>query len=278
MDHSSSLRWAPAAPLLAISIGVAACVPVADPTPPGAVGVGAEVLRVDDGDSLRVEVGGTDEKARLLGINAPERDECMGPEARETLTNLVEGGVRLETGPEPRDQFGRLLVSVWAGEVLVNERLVSAGMALAVTAAGPYAERLLAAEETAKSNRIGLWSADVCGGGSIPDVRIEDVNPNPPGPDDDALDEETVTIGNHGGTEVDLGGWVLRDESTSNRFTFPAGTRLGPGDSLVVASGCREGPGRLAWCADSPIWNNGGDSALVLDPAGRVVDHLHYPG
>jgi competence protein ComEC len=83
-------------------------------------------------------------------------------------------------------------------------------------------------------------------------------------------------IENSGGTAVALGGWVLRDESSANRFPFPDGLLLAPGDQTRVVTGCAAGARRLAWCAGSPVWNNAGDTALLLDPAGRVVDRFRY--
>lgn len=32
----------------------------------------------------------------------------------------------------------------------------------------------------------------------------------------------------------------------------------------------------ITWCTDQPIWNNGGDTALLLDPAGRIVAVRRY--
>jgi len=75
---------------------------------------------------------------------------------------------------------------------------------------------------------------------------------------------------------VDLSGWVLRDESSSNRFRFPAGTVLEAGRRLRVVTGCEPPPGALAWCATTPVWNNGGDSVILVDGHGRVVAHRRY--
>lgn len=252
--------------------------PTSDAPAPGGLDlVAATVIDVPDGDSLLVEMpDGTEERVRLTGINAPERDECLGDEARAHLEAIAGGDVVLGLEDEARDQFDRLLAHVFVGNGYINRAQVELGFALALSQPNAFAADLAGAEELAKIDMIGLWSPDSCGGGPIPDIEIVEIEPNPPGPDEDALDLEIVTIENAGTETVDLSGWILRDESTANRFVFPSGTELGPGKRLEVSSGCAADGNRMAWCADGPIWNNSGDSALLLDASGRVVDHLGY--
>ena len=112
--------------------------------------------------------------------------------------------------------------------------------------------------------------------GPLAAVAIIDIEPNPPGNDEEHLDAERVTIQNNGTTPVELSGWTLRDESTANRFRFGDGVLLDPGSSLDVVTGCTSGVGVVAWCSDRPVWNNGGDTAILLDRDGRIVDLLRY--
>lgn len=237
-----------------------------------------EVTRVADGDSIEVETASGILEVRLAGVNAPELDECYGDMARDHLIDAIEGEVvGLEI--EGTDQFGRTLASVWLGDELVNMKLVNSGKAIALTPEGgsTHAGLLLDAEEAAHRNGTGLWGPSVCGE-SVPeaDVRIspELSEVDPRGPDGDRIDEEVLVIVNTGSSLVDLAGWTLRDESSQNRFVFPPGSTIAPGAELVVTSGCSRQPG---WCSTTPIWNNGGDMALLLDPAGNVVDRWRYP-
>jgi hypothetical protein len=72
---------------------------------------------------------------------------------------------------------------------------------------------------------------------------------------------------------------MLRDESSEHRYRFPRGTRLRPGEQVTVHTGCGDdGAGDLYWCKNGPVWNNGGDTALLLDPAGNVGGRLRYSG
>jgi competence protein ComEC len=73
-----------------------------------------------------------------------------------------------------------------------------------------------------------------------------------------------------------MGGWIIRDASSVHRFEFPVGTSLEPGGSVVVFTGCTTRSAGLAWCADGPVWNNGGDTVVVQTPEGTVVDRLRY--
>jgi len=281
------------APVLVIALLLAACAGEAGPavtTSPGPTATtattgayttapGVEVLEVFDGDTLLVSLEGTEEEVRLLGINAPERDECFGDEAREALAGrLVAGPLRLDT-QEERDQFGRLLAYAYAGEDLLNLSLVADGFALALQDDHPMSAEFLRADERAFSGGRGLWAADACGTPSSAPVTLLDVEYNPAGPDEDDLNGEWVLLGNLADQDADLSGWTLRDESSQNRYAFPAGTLLSPGGQVLIHTGCGEdSPTDLYWCSAGPVWNNGGDTALLLDPAGNVAGRLRYSG
>jgi micrococcal nuclease len=79
------------------------------------------VVRAVDGDTLEVAIdGGTTETVRLIGVDTPETVkpdtpvQCFGPRASRFEHRRVEGHrVRLLTGVEPRDYYGRLLAYVW---------------------------------------------------------------------------------------------------------------------------------------------------------------------
>ncbi len=237
--------------------------------------VDAQVLRVLDGDSLEAIIDGTETEVRLQGINAPERDECLGDESKNRLEALLDSGPVQIAGVE-FDQFDRLLGIVTAGGVPVNVTQVADGLAFPLASESPIDDLVLAAEERARTLAVGIWNPASCGSGAVPEIVILSVDSNPPGRDEEALDEERVVIRNRSDATEDLSGWVLRDESTANRFEFPDGAAIAGGSEIEIVVGCTPAPDRLNWCNDRPVWNNGGDTAFLVDPEGRIVDVFRY--
>lgn len=244
--------------------------------PPDGLDTGL-VTTVTDGDSIDVDIGGANIAVRLTGINAPEINECYGDEAlNHLIEEIAEEIVAIDR--QGTDQFGRALADVWFGDRLINLELVELGLATATTPdlQSTHGAALLAAESAAFEARIGMWGTEVCNSaGPVTEIEFDlDASEiNPPGPDDDVLDDEYITIVNSGGTIVDLSGWTLRDESSRNRLIFPAGSSLRPGGELAISSGCSTTP---AWCGSTSIWNNDGDLALLLDENGRVIARARY--
>jgi len=234
-----------------------------------------EVTVVADGDSFRVVANGEELEVRLLGINAPELGECYGPESATWLTETIEGkDVGLALEPEP-DQFGRVLAVAIVDQVDVNKDALKSGHAVVVNGEGIDWTSYVAAEEEARSAETGMWADDICGAsGPRAAVGIESVEFDPPGPDQ----REAVIIINNGNDDIDVGGFVLRDESSVNRFVLPAEI-LAAGSRLEIAvMECRfdKAYSPLVWCSDQPVFNNDGDTAMLLDPFGRVIALSRY--
>jgi len=124
---------------------------------------------------------------------------------------------------------------------------------------------------------IGVWGPDACGPSLAgADVAITEVRFDATGDDNQNLDDEWVRIRNRGEVAVDLGGWVLKDPSATHRYTFPDGFVLEAGADVTVRTGCGADTATdLHWCnLGSAVWNNSGDTAFLLDPAGNVVDSV----
>jgi len=241
---------------------------------------GTTVLRVIDGDTLIVRRGGEKIRVRLIGINAPEHDECYGSQATQALRHLVDGRtVTLVTDTEASDQYGRLLAYVYVDGKLANQSLVEDGFALARpyppnTSLQPDLDRAM---QRARRERAGMWAPSACGSKPSAIVDIGRISFNPPGPDGQHLDQETVTLRNNQESPIDLSGWTLRDGSSVHRFVFPAGFELLPGTGVTVHTGCgRDGSEDLHWCADGPIWNNEGDIVMLFDDSGALVSSITY--
>ena len=238
---------------------------------------GARVVDVVDGDTVRIEVAGEQESVRLIGINAPERGECLSGEATDRLRDLVAGqAVELVVDRTDRDQYGRLLRHVEVEGVDVGAELVRSGLALArdyppdTTRSDDYATAQRAAEDAG----AGMWSADACDSAtSRADVVIDAIRFDADGDDNENLNDEWVRIANRSSSAVDLAGWVLKDTSATHRYPFPSGFSLEPGASVTVRTGCgTDSTTDLHWCnKGSAVWNNSGDTSFLLDPAGNIV-------
>jgi endonuclease YncB( thermonuclease family) len=240
----------------------------------------ADLVQVIDGDTIEVSVDGGVEVVRLIGINAPESNECHGPDSRTALEALLASAeITLEQGtPDDRDRFGRLLRYVAAGEIDVNARQLETGDAIVLQTTHDRRDEYVAAAEAAAGAGVGLWRRDRCGPPPGENIEIAAFDPNPPGPDDDPATGEFVVIAHVGDEPWDLTGWSLRDESSIHRFEFPDIGIL-PTEEYTVRTACgTERDYILFWCAGGPVWSNSGDTIILMDPHGNIVDHLIYQG
>jgi endonuclease YncB( thermonuclease family) len=122
------------------------------------------VAFVADGDTIELTNG---IRVRLVQIDAPEAvGECYGPESHEALHRLVPNGARIRLERDPRlddtDRFDRLLRYVHREGTNVNLALVELGAASVWFVGrdrGRYAEELLDAVRTARSQGRGAWGA-----------------------------------------------------------------------------------------------------------------------
>ena len=240
------------------------------------------IRSVTDGDTVRVDyAGGSNVPVRLIGINSPETGECFAAEASGALRNLIgDQQVWMVTDVNEVDQFNRLLRYLYRGDGLfVNEWMVRNGYALAREYPPDTAQAsiLAAAQVEAEQNGSGLWAADACGAPSTSALAITNVEYNAPGNDNENLNAEWVEIENSGAGSTAMDGWVLKDESASHRYDLPAAFTLGAGLSVRVFTGCGvDTSTQLHWCSPGAVWNNDGDTAFLLDPAGNIHSQLSY--
>jgi micrococcal nuclease len=128
----------------------------------------ADVVAITDGDTIRVELDGAEERVRYIGIDAPEvkpqsgEPDPLADEATEANAFLVEGErICLERDVSERDRFGRLLRYAWLEDGrMVNEALVAAGLAESVAFRPDVRHQdsiLDPAEEEARIARRGIW-------------------------------------------------------------------------------------------------------------------------
>ena len=140
-----------------------------------------KVIRVVDGDTIKVKFQGQPESVRLIGIDTPEcranskaiRDSersgqdlaaivSQGKEASVFTRSRVKKGdtVRLETDVQQRDKYRRLLAYVWLPDgTMLNEVIVRAGYAQPATYPPnvKYQTIFQKAAREARKQRRGLW-------------------------------------------------------------------------------------------------------------------------
>jgi micrococcal nuclease len=128
----------------------------------------ALVVRVVDGDTIDVLIGGEQLRVRYIGIDTPETVDprrpvgCFGKEASARNRELVGGKtVGLEKDVSETDRFGRLLRYVWLEGGMVNARLVEEGYATVSTFPPDvrHAELFAALQAEARTQGRGLWGA-----------------------------------------------------------------------------------------------------------------------
>lgn len=155
--------------LLAVAVGVALGSGALPATGPSEDGTG-RVVRVVDGDTIHVDVGGRRERVRYIGVDTPETKkpgtpvQCFGRRASAENERLVKGRqVRLVAGAEARDRYGRMLAYVYrVGDGrFVNAELVRGGFAqpLTIPPNVAHADELAALARTARREGRGLWGA-----------------------------------------------------------------------------------------------------------------------
>ncbi len=93
----------------------------------------------------------------------------------------------------------------------------------------------------------------------------------------DAPDGEYVVLHNSSAQAVHLAGWSLRDIAR-HRLPLPD-VDLDPGSDLrVYTKGGTASAGAVFLGRRRAVWNNSGDTALLIDPAGSVVSAFQYVG
>ncbi len=126
--------------------------------PVPAFGITGRVVRVADGDTISVlDSNNTQYKIRLHGIDTPERDQRYGKKAWDALSTMV-AGRSVGVVVLGKDSYGRTDGTVYQGERNINLAMVAAGHAWWYRYYAPDEHPLQAAEEKARSEKLGLWA------------------------------------------------------------------------------------------------------------------------
>jgi micrococcal nuclease len=106
------------------------------------------VDEVLDGDTILIETG---DYVRLIGVDAPEKNQDFYNESKTFLTSLIlNQKVRLEIDIRNRDNYGRLLRYIYLNETNINLEMVRQG----------YAKPMHIAPDTSQKDKIdAAWDS-----------------------------------------------------------------------------------------------------------------------
>ncbi|QQS40279.1 MAG: thermonuclease family protein [Acidobacteriota bacterium] len=137
--------------------------PSAAPSAEAEAKANAEVVGVNDGDTIAVRFldSGEQMKVRLATIDAPEQGQPFGAQAKKSLSDLV-FGKRVRIVEVDRDRYGRIVGEVFDGNLNVNVEQIRRGFAWHFKEyqrqQTPEMRSIYSrAEDAAKQSRNGLW-------------------------------------------------------------------------------------------------------------------------
>ena len=125
-----------------------------------------------DGDTAKFELDGKEITVRFLGIDTPETvhptkgEEPYGKEASNYTKGKLENAHKIEIeydeNASETDKYERPLVWVWVDDTLLQEELISNGLARTYMLQDnyKYAWMLQENEEKAKEEKVGIWSEE----------------------------------------------------------------------------------------------------------------------
>lgn len=131
-----------------------------------------KVVKVTDGDTIKVDNNGTTETIRILGLDTPEKfatrtgyKECFGDEASKRAEEILSGAtVKVEYYNQ--DKYARDLADVYVDGKLFALTIVQEGYGYVYTGGlkTKNYKMLVKAEAKAKQNKVGLWAKNTCDG------------------------------------------------------------------------------------------------------------------
>lgn len=149
------------------------------------------ISSVVDGDTVKINVNGTIETFRLIGMDTPEvvdprkTVQCFGKEASNKAKELLTGKkVRIEKDATQGelDKYGRHLAYIYREDGLFyNKYMIEQGYAHEYTYNTPYKYQaeFKAAQKSAEQNQRGLWSPNTCNGNTTQSVTTTTTAPAP---------------------------------------------------------------------------------------------------
>ena len=127
----------------------------ANSTPTTAQPTTCRVVGIADGDTLTCLTAAKQPiKVRLHAIDAPEKQQSFGQQAKKHLSDLVYNQT-VTLNITDTDRYGRTVADIQLGSLNVNQQMVKDGFAWAYRRYGgtQYAQE----EKNARAAKLGLW-------------------------------------------------------------------------------------------------------------------------
>jgi len=135
----------------------------ADPLKPLPLLVGT-VSKVNDGDSIEVELDSGPARVRFSAIDTPEWDQPYGAQSSAALKSMLPIGSKVELEVVSQDSFRRLVATVWRvdgdKQTNINEAMLLQGHAWALRRYMKEA-KFCDMEQQARSKKLGLWAQPI---------------------------------------------------------------------------------------------------------------------
>lgn len=107
---------------------------------PLAAGLGCELLRVVDGDTVAIRCAGPELNARLTGYDTPETfrsgcagEKALGERATRHLETILQTAGTIVPQLQGADRYKRLLIRLIVDGTPLEDRMIAAGLAVSYT-------------------------------------------------------------------------------------------------------------------------------------------------
>lgn len=236
---------------------------------PAERGIESTVSRVIDGDTIQLANG---DIIRLIGIDAPDKDQPYYKEVNDQLKKLEGKIIRMEKDKTNKDRYGRYLRYIFLDGHFVNLEILQNGLAYVyiVSPDKKYEKELLEAETLARTNGVGIWRRSEysdC-------VNLDSLHYNAKGEDDKNLSDEFFVIKNSCAEDIIAKSWSVRN--TFRVFGIPEFSMRAASKIKVISGSGRNSDGEIFLSSDRPIWNNKGDVMYLRDENGGVILSKSY--
>jgi endonuclease YncB( thermonuclease family) len=162
MRHRTFVRLGCAAGCIA-ALALSGSATAADPAQPLPI-LKAHVSRINDGDSIEVELESGHARVRFSAIDTPEYDQPYGAKSSAALKAMLPLGSEVELEIVTQDQFHRVVATVWllsdGKRININEAMLREGHAWAYRR---YMKdpKFCDIEQEARAKKLGLWAQPV---------------------------------------------------------------------------------------------------------------------